>query len=86
MELFLVLAVATSISVTSWYRDWSDVLKVPILILLRHLFYGWGMLTGFFYSIPRPVQEVKVFRVRWTNNNYRLIPASLGKILSKGNA
>jgi succinoglycan biosynthesis protein ExoA len=74
--LFALLALGTGISAASWHRRFLDSFKVPALIFLRQFFYGLGLMTGFFTSIPQPAQAVEVFRVRWSGNAYRLISLS----------
>jgi len=70
--LFVVLSVGTGVSVTSWHRRFMDVFKVPILIFLRHSFYGVGLVAGLFTTLRKPAKNVKVYQVQWTAKAYKL--------------
>ncbi|HXL72852.1 MAG TPA: hypothetical protein VN963_04430, partial [bacterium] len=70
--LFSLLSIGTGISAASWHRRFMDVFKVPILIFLRHSFYGVGLVAGFFTTLRKPAKNVKVFKVQWTANAYKL--------------
>ncbi len=72
LDLFIAGAVGTGISAASWHRRFMDVFKVPVLIFLRHSFYGLGLIGGFFTSIPAPPLDVKVYQVRWVQGKPRL--------------
>jgi succinoglycan biosynthesis protein ExoA len=72
--LFATLSLGTGISAASWHRRAMDAFKVPILIFLRHFFYGWGLLAGFLTSSPQPTQEVALFQVRWAKDSYKMVP------------
>jgi succinoglycan biosynthesis protein ExoA len=74
--LFVLGAIGTGISAASWHRRFMDAFKVPILIFLRHFFYGWGLIAGFFTSIPKPPTDVKVFKVQKGSKGNRFIPLS----------
>ncbi|HEY5038519.1 MAG TPA: glycosyltransferase family 2 protein, partial [bacterium] len=77
LGLFLLGALGTGISAASWHRRFFDSYKVPILIFLRHSFYGLGLIAGFFTSIPKPPQDVKVFKVLGNKKGHRFAPVSL---------
>ncbi len=68
--LFSLLALGTGISAASWHRRFPDTLKVPVLIFLRHFFYGLGLFAGFFSSIPKPPLDVKVYKADWKAEGY----------------
>jgi succinoglycan biosynthesis protein ExoA len=70
--LFAVLSIGTGISAASWHRRFTDVFKVPILIFLRHSFYGVGLVAGFFSTLHKPAKNVKVYQVLWTAKTYKL--------------
>jgi cellulose synthase/poly-beta-1,6-N-acetylglucosamine synthase-like glycosyltransferase len=74
--LFVLGAIGTGVSAASWHRRFMDVFKVPILIFLRHFFYGFGLIAGFFTTIPHPPTDVKVFKVQWGKKRDRFIPLS----------
>jgi hypothetical protein len=70
--LFILLSLGTGISAASWHRRFMDVFKVPILIFLRHSFYGAGLIAGFFTTLRKPAKNVKVYKVQWIKKNYTL--------------
>jgi hypothetical protein len=72
--LFTLLSIGTGISAASWHRRFTDVFKVPILILYRHTFYGIGLVAGFLTNLRHPDPQVKIFQVKWTKNSYELKP------------
>jgi succinoglycan biosynthesis protein ExoA len=72
--LFLLGAVGTGVSAASWHRRFMDAFKVPILIFLRHSFYGLGLVAGFFTSIPKPPMAAEVFKVQWAPKGPRFLP------------
>ncbi len=72
LALFTLGAVGTGISAASWHRRFMDAFKVPILIFLRHSFYGAGLIAGFFTSIPKPPMEAVLHKAQWTPKGYRL--------------
>ncbi len=74
LGLFLILSVITGVSAASWHRRFMDVFKVPILILYRHTFYGFGLMAGFFTNLRKPSPDVKVFQAKWTKKSYTLKP------------
>ncbi len=74
--LFGALSLGTGISAASWHRRAMDTVKVPILIFLRHFLYGIGLLVGFLTAPLKPVQEAKLFQVRWTKDSYKMVPVS----------
>ena len=76
LGLFILGAAGTGISAASWHRRFMDAFKVPILIFLRHSFYGIGLITGFFSSIPKPPLEVELFKVQAGKKPYRFTPLS----------
>jgi cellulose synthase/poly-beta-1,6-N-acetylglucosamine synthase-like glycosyltransferase len=75
--MFAALALGTGISSASWHRRAMDSVKVPILIFLRHFFYGLGLIAGFLMPIPVPPKEVRIFRVLLSKNSHHLIPINL---------
>jgi cellulose synthase/poly-beta-1,6-N-acetylglucosamine synthase-like glycosyltransferase len=75
---FSLFAFLTGVSAASWHRRWMDALKVPVLIFLRHFFYGWGLAAGFLTSMPKPDMAVKVFKVTLGPKN-RFTPVKAGK-------
>jgi succinoglycan biosynthesis protein ExoA len=72
LALFILLSVGTGISAASWHRRFMDVFKVPILIFLRHSFYGVGLIAGFFTTLRKPAKNVKVYKVQWIKKGYAL--------------
>jgi len=70
--LFALLSLGTGISAASWHRRFMDVFKVPILIFLRHAFYGAGLIAGFFTTLRKPAKNVKVYKVQWIKKGYTL--------------
>jgi hypothetical protein len=70
--LFITLSIITGISAASWHRRFMDVFKVPILIFLRHSFYGVGLVAGLFTTLHKPAKNVKVYQVQWTAKAYKL--------------
>jgi succinoglycan biosynthesis protein ExoA len=77
--LFAAAALGTGISAASWNRRLLDSVKVPFLIFSRHCFYGLGLFTGFFSSIPKPPLEAKLYEVRWSQRQPRFIPLASKK-------
>jgi cellulose synthase/poly-beta-1,6-N-acetylglucosamine synthase-like glycosyltransferase len=74
LGLFLLGAIGTGISAASWHRRFMDAFKVPILIFLRHSFYGAGLIAGFFTSIPKPPLEASLYKAKWSPKGYKLSP------------
>jgi succinoglycan biosynthesis protein ExoA len=74
LALFSILALGTGVSAASWHRRFTDALKVPILIFLRHACYGFGLVMGFFTPIPDRPRIAKVFKVQWGKKSPRFIP------------
>ena len=74
LGIFLLGAVGTGISAASWHRRFMDAFKVPILIFLRHSFYGAGLIAGFFTSIPKPPMEAHLYQAKWTPKGYKINP------------
>jgi hypothetical protein len=74
--LFLALAFGTGASVVSWFRHALDFIGVPVLIFLRHFFYGIGLFVGLVTPLPkRPTDiPVQVYQVKITDNRYKLTP------------
>jgi glycosyltransferase involved in cell wall biosynthesis len=70
--IFSTLSIGTGISAASWHRRFMDVFKVPILIFLRHAFYGIGLVAGLFTTLRKPAKNVKVYKVQWTSKTYQL--------------
>jgi succinoglycan biosynthesis protein ExoA len=70
--LFMLLSIFTGISAASWHRRFMDVFKVPILIFLRHSFYGIGLMAGLFTTLHKPAKHVKVYQVQWAAKAYKL--------------
>ena len=79
LGLFILGAAGTGISAASWHRRFMDAFKVPILIFLRHSFYGLGLIAGFFSTIPKPPMEVNLFKVHRNKKPYRFIPLAQSK-------
>jgi len=79
LALFLLGAVGTGISAASYHRRFMDAFKVPILIFLRHSFYGLGLIVGFFTSIPQPPLEVQVYKVQKVGAHPKFIPVRVRK-------
>jgi cellulose synthase/poly-beta-1,6-N-acetylglucosamine synthase-like glycosyltransferase len=78
--LFLLLAFGTGISGVSWHRNWWDLLGVPFLIFLRHIFYGVGLIAGFFTPLSKPESgPIRIFKVLWKGPRYHLKEIILGK-------
>ncbi len=77
MGLFLLGAFGTGVSAASWHRRFMDLFKVPILIFLRHFFYGWGLFAGFLSPALKPATgDIQVFKVIWKGKKRRFVPAS----------
>ncbi len=74
LGLFILGSIGTGVSAASWHRRFPDAFKVPVLIFLRHSFYGFGLIAGFFSSIPPPPLEVSVLKVQWAKKGFRFIP------------
>jgi cellulose synthase/poly-beta-1,6-N-acetylglucosamine synthase-like glycosyltransferase len=74
--IFGLLALGTGISAASWHRRFMDVFKVPILIGMRHTFYGLGLIAGFFTTIPAPPRDIRIFKVLWNKTGYRMTPVA----------
>ncbi len=72
--LFFLLAFGTGASAVSWNRHWTDLFKVPGLILLRHSFYGLGLMTGFFSKTLQRPKDVRIFSARFVKKKYSLFP------------
>jgi hypothetical protein len=72
------LAVGTGVSAASWHRRLSDLVKVPILIFLRHFLYGIGLFAGFL-SPPLPAQagDIQVFQVTGKGKSRRFRPVKV---------
>jgi succinoglycan biosynthesis protein ExoA len=63
LALYLTLAIATGLSAASWHRRLTDAVRVPSLILSRHLAYGVGLWAGLFGPSLRPdPREVELFK------------------------
>lgn len=68
--LFCALALGTGVSSLSWNRRIADMWEVPFLILLRHVFYGIGLMAGFLTPIPKPPQAAEVYRVTFSGKRH----------------
>ena len=79
--LFLALAFGTGASVVSWLRHALDFIGVPVLIFLRHFFYGVGLFVGLVTPLPkRPTDiPIQIYQVKITGDRYKLIPLQSGK-------
>ncbi len=75
--LFLLLSVGTAVSVVSWHRNLLDLLGVPLLIFLRQIFYGFGLLAGLLSPIPKRDQgPIQIYKVLFKGSRYRFVKAS----------
>lgn len=72
--LFALGAVGTGVSAASWNRRFTDALKVPVLIFLRHTFYGAGLFAGGITSIPKPPMEVALYQAAWKGKGFQVRP------------
>lgn len=79
LGIFLLGALGTGISAASWHRRFMDTFKVPVLIFLRHFFYGWGLIAGFLTPIPKPGGEVRVYRVKGSGKKAKFVPVKVGR-------
>lgn len=79
LGIFLVASLGTGISAASWHRRPLDALLVPFLILLRHAFYGLGLIAGFFTGIPAPPEDVTVYKASWNAKGFKLKPVKTRK-------
>jgi len=75
--LFVVLAFGTGISASSWHRRLSDLVKVPILIFLRHFLYGVGLFAGFLSPPLKPeTSDIRVYRATFHGKKASFRPLS----------
>jgi hypothetical protein len=73
LALFVVLALATGVSTVSWHRRWVDLLRVPALILARHVAYGIGMIAGVFTPLHKPSRSpIEIHEAVHTPRGWRL--------------
>jgi len=71
--LFVLLALGTGASVVSWHRRFRDLFGVPILIFLRHFFYGLGLISGLSAPLPNAATSpILVYKVRAKGARYKL--------------
>ncbi len=78
--LFLALSVGTGVSVISWHRNLLDILGVPLLIFLRQVFYGLGLLAGL--STPIPKREngaIRLYKAVPKGAKFRFVEVRLGR-------
>jgi cellulose synthase/poly-beta-1,6-N-acetylglucosamine synthase-like glycosyltransferase len=78
--LFLALSVGTGVSVISWHRNPLDILGVPLLIFLRQVFYGIGLLAGLATPIPhRETSAIRLYKAVIKGAKFRFTEVKLGK-------
>jgi succinoglycan biosynthesis protein ExoA len=79
--LFVLLALGTGISAASWHRRLGDLLGVPLLIFLRHVFYGFGLLAGLLSPALKPDKSlIQLFRVVGKPDRPQLRPVAPGSV------
>ena len=78
--LFLALSLGTGVSAISWHRNPLDLFTVPLLIFLRQVFYGIGLLAGLATPIPeREEVPTRLYKAVLKGSKFRLAEIKLGK-------
>lgn len=78
--LFLALALGTGVSAISWHRNPLDLFTVPLLIFLRQVFYGIGLLAGLSTPIPkRENPPIRLYKATWKSSKFRFTEIKLGR-------
>jgi len=78
--LFLVLCLGTGISVVSWHRNLLDLFTVPLLIFLRQVFYGIGLLAGLATPIPQRAEApIRLYKAVLKGSKFRFTEIKLGR-------
>jgi GT2 family glycosyltransferase len=72
--LFLLGALGTGISALSWNRNPLDILVVPLLIFLRLVIYGIGLIVGLIMPIPkRNLGPVRLYKALFKGRGWRMV-------------
>lgn len=78
--LFLALAVGTGVSAISWHRNPLDLFTVPLLIFLRQVFYGIGLLAGLLTPIPHREQgAIRIYKAVLKGSKFRFTEIKQGR-------
>jgi hypothetical protein len=72
--LFWLGALGTGISALSWNRNPLDILVVPLLIFLRLVIYGVGLIAGLIMPIPkRNLGPVRLYKALFKGRGWRMV-------------